>query len=962
MKNFIIAFLLFSGTVSASQAAVRNEPQVYFHCSVFAAESDEPLKDAKITIADTLGTVLTDSLASYSYTSMRQAMETVTYSGNVARKAKYDITVACPGYETARLRRTVAETAGSCQLGEIYLYRPDARSRKLDEVTVTATKVKMVMKGDTIEYDASAFRLPRGSMLDALIQALPGATLDDNGRITVNGEFVSTLLINGRKFFGDDPNVALRNLPNYTVKNIQVYRQEPEALRGLSEEQKPKRDKSADPLVMDVNLKREYMNGWLANFELGGGSSLGRADLRGMARFFAMRYTRISYIALFGTANNLNDGEKADSRGQWYKPSNTSGETTVERAGFEFNTDWRDQKYNGINTKIDFRRQTDRTARTEVGEEFIEGGNTFSRSRRRNRDATTSLNWSGEISRQFKPMRLWFEARAFYRHGTDRTATTNENGSSPISEIFVKPGTEEFERTMTYWREQTSGTRHDNYGGSLSFINSIYFSNIGICKSWLRSGTIRASATMDKTTRKESGTDRIVYPEPAAADNLDEALRSDRPASKHDFTVSGNISTVSWEPGTVSLTGHLNYTYSNKFDYGRRVLERENLTPSAESPENMVVDIANSYRTTRRDQLHRLNPQIWLELPRNFRIDANCVINFSRSSATDLRGGTEQRLRRSATTFDPRLVISHGFWNDGYGLNLALNRQLPDMLLLLDVRDSSNPLVLHLGNPGLKTTSRYSAELYFKKSVQAHARNMDFSLTYTQIDNAVAMARFYNRETGVVTLRPQNISGGRAIDGDFGYSRSFGRGDRFSVDNRLQPAFRHSVDYASDSDTPRRNAVDSYTLRDRLELRYDVCRAVSLRACCDLRVSRFDSRDALFVPFSYTEADYGLGVRATPLTDLVIDTDLTAYTRSGYGDPTMNRTDLVWNMTVSYVFGPAKQWTLKATGFDLLRQLPDVQRSVNAHGRSEVRINSQPAYALLTLTYRLDIKPRKSQK
>lgn len=62
---------------------------------------------------------------------------------------------------------------------------------------------------------------------------------------------------------------------------------------------------------------------------------------------------------------------------------------------------------------------------------------------------------------------------------------------------------------------------------------------------------------------------------------------------------------------------------------------------------------------------------------------------------------------------------------------------------------------------------------------------------------------------------------------------------------------------------------------------------------------------------------------------------------------------------VSYPFGPAKQWTVKATGFDLLQQLPDVQRTVNAQGRSEVRINTQPAYALLTLTYRLDIKPRK---
>ncbi|MBD5239127.1 MAG: hypothetical protein HDS64_05060, partial [Bacteroidales bacterium] len=55
----------------------------------------------------------------------------------------------------------------------------------------------------------------------------------------------------------------------------------------------------------------------------------------------------------------------------------------------------------------------------------------------------------------------------------------------------------------------------------------------------------------------------------------------------------------------------------------------------------------------------------------------------------------------------------------------------------------------------------------------------------------------------------------------------------------------------------------------------------------------------------------------------------------------------------------AKEWTVKAIGFDLLQQLPTVQRTLNAQGRSEIRLNSQPAYALLTLSYRLDIKPKR---
>ena len=93
---------------------------------------------------------------------------------------------------------------------------------QLDGVTVTATKVKMVMHGDTIVYNADAFQLSNGSMLDELIRRLPGVQLKGN-QIMVNGRFVSSLLVNGSDFFKGNPAVALQNLPAYTVNKLKVY-------------------------------------------------------------------------------------------------------------------------------------------------------------------------------------------------------------------------------------------------------------------------------------------------------------------------------------------------------------------------------------------------------------------------------------------------------------------------------------------------------------------------------------------------------------------------------------------------------------------------------------------------------------------------------------------------------------------------------------------------------------------
>ena len=91
----------------------------------------------------------------------------------------------------------------SRNIPDIYL---DRAPHKLREVEVTASKIKFYHRGDTIVYNADAFQLAEGSMLDALISQLPGVELSDNGRITVNGEFVESLLLNGKHFFDGNNN------------------------------------------------------------------------------------------------------------------------------------------------------------------------------------------------------------------------------------------------------------------------------------------------------------------------------------------------------------------------------------------------------------------------------------------------------------------------------------------------------------------------------------------------------------------------------------------------------------------------------------------------------------------------------------------------------------------------------------------------------------------------------------
>jgi hypothetical protein len=136
-----------------------------------------------------------------------------------------------------------------------------ARHVTLDEVVVTATKVKMFYRGDTLIYDATAFNMPDGSMLDDLIRQMPGVTMNDGGEIFVNGKKVDELLLNSRSFFGGNKQILFENLPYYTVKHIKVYDKKDKRDELLGRDDGPKQ------YVMDVNLKQEYQRGYIANVE-----------------------------------------------------------------------------------------------------------------------------------------------------------------------------------------------------------------------------------------------------------------------------------------------------------------------------------------------------------------------------------------------------------------------------------------------------------------------------------------------------------------------------------------------------------------------------------------------------------------------------------------------------------------------------------------------------------------------
>ncbi len=143
-------------------------------------------------------------------------------SGNftlTSREAKNELTISFMGYQ--KYVRAIDPAAGrTIDLGAIRL-QPDVL--QASEVTVVSRAPMATMKGDTIQYNAAAFKTNPDASSEDLLAKMPGVIADDNGGLTVHGQSIGKVTVDGKDYFADDPATALKNLPADVVESMQIF-------------------------------------------------------------------------------------------------------------------------------------------------------------------------------------------------------------------------------------------------------------------------------------------------------------------------------------------------------------------------------------------------------------------------------------------------------------------------------------------------------------------------------------------------------------------------------------------------------------------------------------------------------------------------------------------------------------------------------------------------------------------
>ena len=181
-------------------------------------------------------------------------------------------------------------------LVDLGLLKMQPERRILDEVTIRAERAPVVVKRDTIEFNAASFRVKPNAMVEDLLKQLPSVEVDNDGTIRAQGEQVQRVTVDGREFFGRDPKLATRNLPADAVDKVQVFdRQSDQAqFTGIDDGQREK--------TINLELKEEKRNGAFGNITAGVGT-----DDRYNGRASINRFTKGNQLSFLAMGNNTNE-------------------------------------------------------------------------------------------------------------------------------------------------------------------------------------------------------------------------------------------------------------------------------------------------------------------------------------------------------------------------------------------------------------------------------------------------------------------------------------------------------------------------------------------------------------------------------------------------------------------------------------------------------------------------------
>ena len=878
------------------------------------------------------------------------------FSVDVPSLGTFRLKISYIGYQTIE-REVTLRREQNMDLGNIRMAQDDML---LKEAVVKANATQVVVKKDTLLYNPEAYRTPEGSAIEELIKRMPGADIDEDGNITINGKVVKKILLDGKEFMLGDIETALKNIPVSIIQNVKFYDQQSDQARitGIEDGNKE--------TVLDFTIKKGMNRGYMTNLDLAGGTEE-RYALRGMGSSF----TDKTRFVLMGNANN-----KEENAGWW----NRRGLNTNKMLGTNFNYD------DGKKVKVDFslrwnHRNGDNRNENSRENFYSQDYRTFSNSNSVN--LSRNDNWNGNMRVEWKPDTLTnILVRANGSYGksdginTSQSATFSDDPylytNDPLSPEAITLMNQKQLAVNQNGQASLSYGRNKNVWGMLQLYRRLNPRGRNI--------TLRVEGSAGDNQQQNASNNEVhlfLVQNQAGQDSTYFTARyNTTPSDNSGYVLSANYSEPLWKGAHLQANYELRYNQNKSdrqtYDFSHEPINifsgivpvyrewdpwigEHSQFATLNHPLDYYLDSDLSRFSEYKNYTHniRLTLRHWEE---TYDYNVGVLLQPQHSNFIQDYRGIYVDTIRNVMNFTPTIDFHYKFSDQqNIWFHYRGDTRQPDITQLLDITDDSNPLYITQGNPGLKPQFTNSLNIYYNNYIARYKRSFvaytNCRITRNSISNLVR----YNAETGGSISRPENINGNWNADGGFTFNTAIDSTGHWNIGTDTRARYNNYVSYvAQQKADAEKNTTRSINLNERLNASF---RNDWFEIAIDGNVNFQHTRNELQpnANLDTWQFSYGGQMLFRLPAGFEVSTNIREHSRRGYNDPSMNTNELIWNGQISKTFLRSKTLVVALNFYDLLQQQSNYERWVNANARSDTRYNSINSYAMLHVRYRLNM-------
>jgi len=868
---------------------------------------------------------------------------------------KYIVQVTCVGFK-AYAKNITIKGDKDVALGTVAM-RPDAIMLK--GATVTGQAAKVTLKADTFVYNASAYRTPEGSAVEELVKRLPGAQVDDDGKITINGKEVKKIMVDGKEFMTGDTKTAMKNLPTSIIERVKAYDQKSDLARVSGV------DDGEEETVLDFGIKQGMNKGLMLNADLGIGTRSRYSE-----RLFGGWMKDDLKLFFMGSANNVNDmGFGMGGGGRF--GGGRQGLTATKMTGLNLNYEKKDLlKLDG---SVRWNHSDgDATVRRSTEDFFSASTSSFGNSL--NGNMTRSNSWDARFRLEWKPDSMTnIMFRPQFRYNSNDQLSDGTSATFSADPYSIRSITNPLAQLDELVNEGV--VKNSNLSNSISYSDSKSVGGWGQLNRRLsnngRNVTLRLGANYSEGMSKSFSNASVNYYQ-FANDSVYQANRyAVTPTKNWDYSVRATYSEPIFDRVYLQFSYQYQYKYSKSdrgtYDFSRLGLPFFSITPAYRGWDSYLNLLGGSSLDGFLDQdLSRFSEyknyihtaEVALRVTRkDYNFNVGLQLMPQKSHFIQDYQGVHADTTRTVTNFAPTADFRWKISNvSQLRLTYRANSSQPSMTDLLDITDDSNPLNIRRGNPGLKPSFTQSLRLFYNNYIQNHQRSIMAHLNFQTTRNSISNMVTYDEKTGGRTTRPENINGNWNAFGMLMFNTAVDSTGFFNVNTFTTLRYANNVGYVNLDRTAnaQESTTRTTTIGERLagSFRNDWLE-VELNGSLEYMHARSllqENNNLDTWTFSY-----GANVMVTAPWGTQVSTGLNMNSRRGYNDASMNTNELIWNAQLSQSFLRGNALTVSLQFYDILHEQSTFSRTITAMQRSDTEYNAITNYAMLHVIYKLNI-------